>query len=778
MESIVTCGAEVQKGNPPVERKIQRLFRNPAVSKMIKVCNDFGAGGVSVAIGELADGLTIDLDKIPKKYDGLDGTELAISESQERMAVLLSPASVETFIQEAKKENLEATPVATVTKEARVVMVWRGRKIVDISRNFINTNGVMQKAAIEIKAPHSIKDLFTSSYENGSLKKIWLQNISDLNVCSQQGLIERFDSTIGSASVLLPFGGLTQTTPVETMAAKLPVLDGDTSSGTLMSHGFDPFLSTKSPFHGAVYAIVHSVAKIVATGGSHRSIRLTLQEYFERLGTDPLKWGKPFSALLGAFITQSKLGIPAIGGKDSMSGTFENISVPPTLVSFAMTPTDVNSVISPEFKEAGHKIALFKISRDKDEMPLFDKLHETYNTIHKLIKEKVIISAYTVGKGGIAAALSKMAFGNRVGFSLNSKLEPDELFIADYGSIVAELSGEAPLNSPVIGETIAEPSIIVGNEKLSIEEVLNAWAEPLNEIFPLSAENSFEKILPLNDTRRNSKRPTTKIAKPRITIPVFPGTNCEYDSARAFEKAGGIAQTFIINNMTPHDISESIKSLAKQIDNSQIVMLPGGFSAGDEPDGSGKFITAVFRNPLVSDAVMNMLTKRDGLVLGICNGFQALIKLGLVPYGEIRDLNSESPTLTFNTIGRHISHVVNTRICSTLSPWLSGIKAGDVHAIPISHGEGRFFASAKVIDELIKNGQIATQYTDENGIPHSNSASNPNGSIYAIEGITSPDGRVLGKMGHSERVGTNVAKNISGNKEQGLFRSGVSYFGS
>ncbi|MBL8028444.1 MAG: phosphoribosylformylglycinamidine synthase, partial [Fibrobacteres bacterium] len=656
-ESIATCGAEVQKGNPPVERKIQRLFRNPEVSKIIKVCNDFGAGGVSVAIGELADGLVIDLDKVPKKYDGLDGTELAISESQERMAVLLSPENAARFIAEAGKENLEAIQVATVSKEARVTMMWRGKKLVDISREFINTNGVMQKSTVKVKTPENpISQLESAdpALTKLSVNDAWIKMAGDLNVCSQQGLIERFDSTIGAASVLLPFGGRTQSTPAEVMAAKLPILNGDTETGTLMAHGFDPFLSAKSPFHGAQYAVIHSIAKIVAAGGSHRNIRLTLQEYFERLGTDPEKWGKPFSALLGAFAAQTAFGTPAIGGKDSMSGTFENISVPPTLVSFAMVPANVNKIISPEFKKAGNKVVIFKASHDKNGTADFAKLHEIYDKVNALISAGQIISAHTIGFGGIAAAISKMCFGNKLGFKFSEKVDHNTLFASDYGSIIAEVTTKDN-NAAVIGEITEEAVISVNGDKISIDTIYSAWASPLNGVFPQKAADSEGKAAAINDDRRNTKRPSLKCAKPRIIIPVFPGTNCEYDSARAFEKAGGIAKTFIIRNMTSSDIEESIKGLAVEIDNSQIIMIPGGFSAGDEPDGSGKFITAVFRNPLVSASVMNLLKKRDGLVLGICNGFQALIKLGLVPYGEIRDLSPESPTLTFNTIGRHIS---------------------------------------------------------------------------------------------------------------------------
>ncbi len=781
-ESIAKCGAEVQKGNPPTERKIQRLFRNPRVSRLIKVCNDFGAGGVSVAIGELADGLSIDLDKIPKKYEGLDGTELAISESQERMAVLLSPESVALFIEEAAKENLEAVSVARVTNEKRVVMYWRGAKIVDISRDFINTNGVLQSIDVFASSPANnsyFSTLQIASLASDPIEKAWIDNIKSIDNCSRKGLVERFDSTIGAASVLLPFGGLYQDTPAEVMAAKLPVIKGETDTATLMSYGFDPYLSQWSPFHGAIYAVVHSVAKIVSAGGDYKTIRLTLQEYFEKLGSDKTKWGKPLCALLGAFSAQTALGIPAIGGKDSMSGTFENISVPPTLVSFAVSVANAASIISPEFKSSGNKVVLYAIKRDCAEMPDFNELKKMYSKIKELIDSGAILSAYTIGTGGIAAAVSYMCFGNRIGFSFSAPIENRKLFSPDYGSIVAEISSSSQVDSDalVLGETTIEKSIKINGAAINLESIYKAWSSPLESVFPTTPENGSKPNSTLiNFTVKTAKKTIAEsTAAPLVVIPVFPGTNCEYDSARAFKKAGARVETVIIRNITPSAISESLSLLSSTIDKAQIIMIPGGFSAGDEPDGSGKFITAVFRNSLVSDSTMNLLTKRDGLILGICNGFQALIKLGLVPFGEIRSMESDSPTLTFNTIGRHISKVAYTRIASNLSPWLAGVKVGEVHAIPVSHGEGRFYAPETTVRLLAQNGQIATQYSDPfGGLTDDNY--NVNGSVYNIEGISSPDGRVFGKMGHSERTGPNVLKNIAGNKDQKIFESGVGYF--
>lgn len=785
-ESINTCSAEVQKGNPPTERKLQRLFRKPEVSRMIKRCNDFGAGGVSVAIGELAPGLIIDLDLVPRKYEGLDGTELAISESQERMAIVIDPSNRQKFEAFASEENLETAAVATVTVERRLKMVWRGKVIVDLSRDFLDTNGTRQETDVMVAAPDSGSNFFRKPAvyikTDNDLRKVWLDTLSDLNVCSQRGLVERFDSTIGAGSVLLPFGGKYQLTPAECMVGKLPLLSGSTTTGTAMSHGYNPKLSRWSPFHGAVYAVVEAVAKIVAAGGDHHQVRLTLQEYFEKVGTDPQRWGKPFSALLGALVAQQQLGIAAIGGKDSMSGTFKDMHVPPTLVAFALSPVDVSKVISPEFKKTGSSVVIVRVARDEQEMPDFVLLDKTYSLVHKLICEGHILSAHTVKTGGIAEAVSKMCFGNRIGMQFNNSLNTNDLFSAEIGSLVLEIAENidpshafAGINYVQLGVTCEKQSIKVGGIEIRIPELLERWESPLEPVFPSHA--SFDEVVRKAElfTERNTARSTLKIAKPRVLISVFPGTNCEYDTARAFEKAGAECDIFVMKNLSPSDVKESIESMVKKIHESQIVMIPGGFSAGDEPDGSGKFIAAFFRNPHIKDAIHELLRNRDGLMLGICNGFQALVKLGLVPYGEIREMEEYSPTLTFNTIGRHISHMAYTRVCSVKSPWLNNVQAGDMHAIAISHGEGRFVAPDKTIVELFDNGQIATQYVDCDGNCKGTDG-NPNGSFYAIEGITSPDGRVLGKMGHSERKGDYVAVNIHGIKDQLLFESGVQYF--
>lgn len=777
-ESIETCGAEVQKGNPPTERKIQRLFRNPKASTMIKVCNDFGAGGVSVAIGELAEGLEINLDAVPKKYDGLDGTELSISESQERMAVLLDPANETAFIALAEEENLEAIRVATVTDKARMTMRWRSQTVVDISRSFIDTNGATQRTSVKVSAPAAPAK---RSVEKADIHDTWLNTLADLNVCSQKGCIERFDSTIGAASVLLPFGGLYQDTPTESMVAKLPVLTGDTATGTIMGYGFDPELSLWSPFHGALNAVVHSVARIVAAGADYTHAWLTLQEYFEKLGSDPSRWGKPFSALLGAFYAQVQLEIAAIGGKDSMSGTFENISVPPTLVSFAVAPVDVSNTISPEFKRAGNQVWLLPVKTNADRIPDFDYLKRLFSAVTAAIANKSIISAYTVGKGGVAAAISKMSFGNRIGFTFTAEGAQQELFTEQYGAFIVEMpaalaNGPATVDCVLLGHTTTAPIITTGSVSLPLNELYEHWTRPLDSVFPAQARTEPGTAPVIEYSSRNTGKAVTSFAKPRVIIPVFPGTNCEYDSARAFERAGAAAETFVINNLDGDHIEKSLAALARKIGDSQIVMLPGGFSAGDEPDGSGKFITAVFRNPVVRDAVNDLLGSRGGLMLGICNGFQALVKLGLVPFGEICDLDEAFPTLTFNTIGRHISRMVYTRVSSTLSPWFSKSSVGDTHAIAVSHGEGRFVASDELLKKLASNGQIATQYARPDGTAADTIEFNPNGSMWAIEGISSADGRVLGKMGHSERVGANVAKNICGAKDQLLFESGVAWF--
>lgn len=793
-KSLLTCGAEVQKGNPPTERKIQRLFRNEQVSSMIKRCNDFGAGGVSVAIGELADGLDIDLDKVPKKYEGLDGTELAISESQERMAVVVSKEDEEKFISKAADENLEATQVAIVTDSGRLRMKWRGNIIVDISRDFINTNGVKQSIDVYVKSPGKscLKEASPSTYH--TILETWEQNMQSLELGCQKGLVERFDSTIGAGTVLMPFGGRYQLSPAEGMAAKLPVLNGDTKTCTLMSHGFNPAIAKKSPFHGAVYALIEAIAKIAAMGGDYHGIRLTLQEYFEKPGKDPERWGKPLSALLGAYYVQMKLGLPAIGGKDSMSGTFKDINVPPTLVAFAVAVNDAGHVISTEFKKAGSQVVLLKLGRDSNELPDFNQLDLNYTRVHELVVSGKILAAHSIRGGGISEAISRMCFGNMIGIELENTGNTD-FFKPDYGSILIEIDASEDVESllknldyMVLGHTITKPNIIVkGTVKgtvLKLNAVLEKWMEPLETIFPTrtndisNSPKTYDYNINFAETKDIERiKPAKSIcAKPRVFIPVFPGTNCEYDSAKAFENAGAVVDIQIVKNLTPASINETIQVMQEKIRNSQIIMFPGGFSAGDEPEGSGKFIATVFRNQYISEAVMDLLNNRDGLILGICNGFQALIKLGLLPYGSIREIGPESPTLTFNTIGRHVSCMVQTRIASNKSPWFYNINVGDVHTIPVSHGEGRFVASESEILTLAANGQIATQYVDLDGKATNDIRYNPNGSMHAIEGITSPDGRILGKMGHSERKGTNVCINVPGNKDQQLFESGVQYF--
>ena len=778
-ESIHTCGAEVQKGNAPTERKIQRLFRNSEVSRMIKRCNDFGAGGVSVAIGELADGLEINLDLVPKKYEGLDGTELAISESQERMAVVVDKNDVDRFIKFANEENLEATVVAEVTDDRRLKMFWNGNDIVNISRDFLDTNGAAQYTTVEVKSPAEKPAKIETA---GNIKEKWLEVLSDLNVACQKGLSERFDSTIGAGTVLMPFGGKNQLTPVEAMAAKVPVLEGDTTTATLMSFGYNPKVAKWSPFHGALYAVVESVAKIVATGGNYDSCRLTFQEYFERLGNAPERWGKPFSALLGALVAQMKLGTASIGGKDSMSGTFNDLDVPPTLVSFAVDVSDVNTIISPELKTIESYIVKLTTKYDDNDLPVFDSLIKNFKLVSKLIKNKAVTAASTIGQGGVAAALSKMAFGNDIGFEIND----DDLFNYNYGSFILEMPGDeesvkellAGYDYKIIGETIEENIFNVNGEDITIEDAKKTWFKPLEKIFPTKYYSAFDtKDITLKPFEVAVKKHTGKgIAAPRVFIPVFPGTNCEYDTKKAFENAGAIADTLVISNLKNEWLAESIDKMAEMINNSQIIMIPGGFSAGDEPEGSGKFIAAVFRNPKVREATMNLLKNRDGLMLGICNGFQALIKLGLVPYGEIRDMEETAPTLTFNTIGRHVSCLADTKIISDKSPWLWNTAVGQVHRVAFSHGEGRFMADEATIKALAENGQIATQYVNVNGEPTYDIKYNPNGSIYAVEGITSPDGRVLGKMGHSERIGNGVFTNVPGEKDQKIFISGVEYF--
>ncbi len=779
-ESLATCGAEVQKGNPPTERKIQRLFRNPEVSRMIKRCNDFGAGGVSVAIGELADGLEIDLDAVPRKYQGLDGTELAISESQERMAVVVTKEDSRKFIQLSHEENLEATVVAVVTDTNRLVMCWRGKNIVNISREFLNTNGAEQSTRIIVKEPVLDENPGDAPRHDADIRSTWLENLQRLNVCSQKGLSERFDSTIGAATVLMPFGGRNQLTPAEGMIAKIPVEKGETTTGTMMSFGFNPDVSTNSPFHGAVHAVVEAAAKIVAMGGNHQNIRLTLQEYFEKPGKDPERWGKPFSALMGAFYAQLQMKIPAIGGKDSMSGTFRDLNVPPTLVAFAVNTADVTRVLSPEFKKAGSSVVLVKGKRDSLLLPDFAHLDKTWTRIHQLTQAGQILSAISVKAGGIAEAVSKMAFGNDIGLTMKAI---DKLFSLMPGSLIVEIPQTANpdelfhgLDYEVLGVTTSEPAITVGNTTLSLEDLKQAWEKPLESIFPTRTRTLRESPERFMFDRLQPIRHSQVFAKPRVFIPVFPGTNCEYDTARAFEKAGAVTDIFVMKNLTPQDIQESVQVMKEKIDKSQIIMLPGGFSAGDEPEGSGKFIATVFKNPVLAEAVMELIKVRDGLVLGICNGFQALIKLGLLPYGEIRELDENSPTLTFNTIGRHASCLVRTMTVSSLSPWLAKTTPGEIHTIAISHGEGRFAASPEIIRQLAENGQIATQYVDMDGNPTYDIRFNPNGSEAAIEGISSLDGRIFGKMGHNERYTTHTFRNVPGEKDQRLFEAGVEYF--
>ncbi len=786
-ESILTCGAEVQKGNPPEERKLQRLFRNPEFSKIVKRCNDFGAGGVSVAIGELADSLEIELDKVPKKYEGLDGTELAISESQERMAVVIDEENLEIVRKCASEENLEATVVAKVTSDNRLKMKWRGKAILDINREFLNTNGVKQRVNVSVEEPTKHDSYFNvvpKVVENNpdNLETAWIENLKDLNVACQKGLVERFDSTIGAGTVLMPFGGKYQLTPSQGMVAKISMLKGDTNTCTIMTYGFNPKLSKWSPFHGAMYAVIESVAKIVALGGNHKKVRLTLQEYFEKLGKNEDKWGKPFSALLGAYYAQKNLGIPAIGGKDSMSGTFNDINVPPTLVSFAVDVADTRNVISHEFKKKDSTVVLIKALRKDNELPEFDVLNSNFTRIHELIVDGKILSAHTIGIGGIAGAVSKMSFGNKIGMAFDSGIDTTELFALCYGSFILEIGENEDLETlfegieyKILGHTNDNRYIDVNDTQIDIEEAIRAWKEPLNDIFPIKEGMKGESLIVCYD-KGNKIKSTTKIAKPRVLIPVFPGTNCEYDTAKAFEKAGGVVNTVVFKNLSSSDIEESIKMMTREINNTQIIAIPGGFSAGDEPDGSGKFIATIFRNPFIKEAVMNLLKNRDGLMLGICNGFQALVKLGLVPYGKIIEMNENSPTLTFNKIGRHISRIAYTKTVSNLSPWFNNIKVGDVHSIALSHGEGRFASNETEIKRMIENGQIATQYVDFDGNPSYDGEFNPNGSINCIEGITSPDGRILGKMGHSERIGTNVYKNIHGEKDQKLFEAGIAYY--
>ena len=774
-ETAVLIGMEVPKGNPPIERNIQRLFRKKEASRLIKKCNDFGAGGVSVAIGELADGLNINLDLVSVKYDGLDGTELAISESQERMAVVVRKEDAEKFNQYAREENLESKVVAEVTDDRRLKMTWRGKTILDISRDFLDTNGVKQKTNAKIIEPLNIK--YKRKFESNDIYGLWLENLKDLNVAGQKGMVERFDSSVAAGTVLMPFGGRTQLTPAEGMVAKIPLEKGVTSTCSLMAHGFDPYLSSESPYHGAMYAVIHSIAKIVAMGGDYKYIRLTFQEYFERLNKEPERWGKPLSALLGAYKVQHELKVPSIGGKDSMSGTFKDMDVPPALISFAVAVTDVKNVISPEFKKPDNKVLLIRIKKDENNIPDFEDIRVKYREVHEAIKKGEVLSAHTVGYGGIPAAISKMALGNELGFKAQNFIFDKECFDAGYGDILLEVENSSSFTDFIeIGKTSSEKEIAINDICIPLEDIKTAWLEPLKDIFPIKEEDLGGKIENYIYRGAGNAKPSVSISKPRVFIPVFPGTNCEYDIDRAFERAGAKTDTLVFRNLSIQDIKDSIEEMNESIRQSQIIAFPGGLSTGGEPDGSGKFIAALFRNELLKDAVTDLLKNRDGLILGIGDGFHALIKLGLIPFGEISGIKDDYPVLTYNKIGRHVSTFVKTKVVSNLSPWLKGCKPGDIHYLPVSSGQGRFAASEKWIESLKKNGQIATQYVDSDNEPTYDGFYNPMGSIEAIEGITSPDGRVLGKMAHSERLQENIYKNIPGNKDQRIFESGVNYF--
>ena len=780
-QSLTSCGAEVQKGNAPTERKLQRLFRRPEVSHIIKKCNDFGAGGVSVAIGELADGLTVNLDLVPKKYAGLDGTEIAISESQERMAVVVAPEDKELFLKYAASENLEATPVAVVTAEPRLVLNWRGKTIVNLKRSFLDTNGAHQETDVCVSMP-SKEDSYFAAKEIGDVKEYWLNMLGDLNVCSQKGLVERFDGSIGAGSVYMPYGGKYQLTETQSMVAKLPVLNGKCDTVTMMSYGYDPYLSSWSPYHGAVYAITDSIAKIVASGGDHTKIRMTYQEYFKRMTADPYGWGEPFCALLGAYDAQMGFELPSIGGKDSMSGSFNDIHVPPTLCSFAVDIAKEENIITPEFKKAGNKLVKVSIVRDEYDLPVFAKVNEIYSAVAKLISEGKAVSAWALGANGIAEAVSKMAFGNGLGAKVDDKaVSKSELFAVSYGDILLEVPADAVSDwektgfAKLVGE-VADADLTYGNVKIALSDALDKWKAPLERVFPTdshAAQKAYDAPLYNADSIYVCKN---KVAKPRVFIPVFPGTNCEYDSAKAFERAGADVTIKVLKNLSAQDIRESVDEFVSAIKQSQIIMFPGGFSAGDEPEGSAKFFATAFRNEKLKEAVDDLLGNRDGLALGICNGFQALIKLGLVPYGKITAQKTDSPTLTYNTIGRHISKMVYLKVVSNKSPWLAGAKLGGVYVNPASHGEGRFVANDEWIKKLFANGQVATRYVDINGNVVMDEEWNVNGSFAAIEGITSEDGRVFGKMAHSERRGESVAINIYGEQDMKIFESGVNYF--
>ena len=784
-ESIETCGAEVQKGDAPNERKIQRFFRNKEVAQMIKRCNDFGAGGVSVAIGEIAESLDINLDLVPKKYDGLDGTELAISESQERMACAIDAENKDRFIELAGLENLQATHVATVTDTGYLRMFWNGKAIVDLNRAFLDTNGKKQQTDIHVPKVDEENTFFNTGkikVEGETISDKFDSVLKDLNVCSQKGLVEKFDNTIGSNTVLLPFGGKYQRTPIQGMVAKIPVLDGKTTTSSIMTFGYNPKIGKWSPFHGALYAVVESICKLVAVGGDYKTTRLTFQEYFEKLGKDKTKWGKPFSALLGAYYAQKEFEIPAIGGKDSMSGTFEHINVPPTLVSFAVDTVDAEYVVSQEFKKAGSVLAVIKTPTLESGIPDFDILKKNLDKIRELTQAKKVLASYALGYAGLGEAIAKMAFGNKIGFEVAKDVDADKLFDPAYGNIAlemdkADLALLEDLDYKVAGKTIEGQYIDVDGYKVCLGKIYKAYESTLEPIFPTKAVEPTGEVKNINFIVNEHQKSSLSIAQPKVFIPAFPGTNCEYDSARAFEDAGAKASIKVFRNLNYANIEDSIETMVKEIESSQIVMIPGGFSAGDEPDGSAKFIATVFRNPRIAEAVNDLLTNRDGLMLGICNGFQALIKLGLVPYGEIKPVTAEdAPTITYNNIGRHQAKVVTTRIASNKSPWLAGTQVGDLHSISISHGEGKFVANKETFDQLVANGQIATQYVDLDGNATYDIDYNPNGSFYAVEGITSADGRILGKMGHSERIGKYTLKNIHGEKDQKIFESGVNYF--
>ena len=792
--SIEVCGAEVQKGNAPTERKIQRMFRREEVSYIIKKCNDFGAGGVSVAIGELAPGLQIDLDKVPKKYAGLDGTEIAISESQERMAVVVAPEDVEKFLGFANEENLEAVPVAVVTKEPRLVLSWRGKEVVNISRAFLDTNGAHQETTVEVEIPNKEGNLFEERPDVADVREKWLSTLADLNVCSQKGLVEMFDSSIGAGSVLMPYGGKNQLTETQAMVAKVPVQNGTTNTVTMMSYGFDPYLSSWSPYHGAAYAVTESVARIVAAGGDYKKIRFTFQEYFRRMTEDPKRWSQPFAALLGAYAAQMGFGLPSIGGKDSMSGTFNDIDVPPTLVSFAVDVAKLQDVITPELKKAGNKLVWLRAPKDQYDLPDYAAIMDQYEKLHNDMQAGKVVSAYALDRHGIAAAVSKMAFGNAMGVKIEHNLDPRDFFAPGFGDLVlevpAEKVGQLSITYTVIGEVTADGKFSYGNAEITLDEAYKAWTGTLEKVFKTTSgeENDGPAAMAVKTadpeaTYENGVYNTKniyvckhKVAKPRVFIPVFPGTNCEYDSTRAFERAGAEVDVKVFKNLSAEDIRDSVEIFEKSIDQAQMIMFPGGFSAGDEPDGSAKFFATAFQNAKIKEAVMKLLNERDGLALGICNGFQALIKLGLVPYGEICGQKEDSPTLTYNTIGRHISKMVYTKVVSNKSPWLQKAALGGVYCNPASHGEGRFVANDEWLTKLLANGQVATQYVNPNGELDQSEESNINGSTYNIEGITSPDGRVLGKMAHSERRDNGVAINIYGQQDIQIFESGVEYF--